>query len=104
MLKLILSFQRPPHHAVKSQFSLYLKRPKGYVSASASIYLRLTVTGKRAEMFTGKEYLPDRWNPDVGLAKGNTEEVKKLNAYLSILQGKLHQYHYLMLATGETIY
>jgi site-specific recombinase XerD len=63
----------------------------------------LTVSGQRAEMSTGKECLPERWNPDAGLAKGSTEDVKSLNAYLSILQGKLHQYHNQLLATGETI-
>jgi len=80
-----------------------LKKPKGYVSGPAPIYLRLTVSGQRAEMSTGKECLPERWNSVAGLAKGNTEEVKSLNAYLSILQGKLHQYHNQLLATGETI-
>ncbi len=80
-----------------------MKKPKGYVSGPAPIYLRLTVSGQRAEMSTGKECLPERWNSVAGLAKGNTEEVKSLNAYLSILQGKLHQYHNQLLATGETI-
>ncbi|MCC7379920.1 MAG: Tyrosine recombinase XerD [Bacteroidetes bacterium ADurb.BinA245] len=84
-------------------FLFYLKKPKGYVSGPAPIYLRLTVSGQRAEMSTGKECLPERWNSVAGLAKGNTEEVKSLNAYLSILQGKLHQYHNQLLATGETI-
>lgn len=84
-------------------FLFYLKKPKGYVLGPVSIYLRLTVNGQRAEMSTGKECLPERWNPAAGLVKGNTEEVKALNAYIYILQGKIHQFHNQLLATGEPI-
>lgn len=84
-------------------FLFYLKKPKSYTSGPVPIYLRLTVHGQRAEMSTGKECLPERWNSAAGLAKGTTEEVKALNAYLSILQGKIHQYHNQLLATGDPI-
>lgn len=84
-------------------FLFYLKKPKSYVSGPAPVYLRLTINGQRAEMSTGKECQPERWNPNAGLARGTTEEVKNLNAYLSILQGKIHQYHNQLLATGEPI-
>ncbi|MBX9893165.1 MAG: site-specific integrase [Chitinophagaceae bacterium] len=84
-------------------FLFYLKKPKGYISGPVPIYLRLTVNGQRAEMSTSKECLPERWNAADGLAKGTTEDIKSLNAHLSILQGKIHQYHNQMLATGEII-
>lgn len=84
-------------------FLFYLKKPKGYISGPVPIYLRLTVNGQRAEMSTSKECLPERWNAAAGLAKGTTEDIKSLNAHLSILQGKIHQYHNQMLATGEII-
>lgn len=93
------------HHTMQSNlnFLFYLKKPKGYVSGPVPIYLRLTVNGQRAEMSTGKECLPERWNSDAGLARGTTEEIKALNAFISILQGKIHQYHNQLLATGEPI-
>ncbi|MGB4774551.1 MAG: site-specific integrase, partial [Daejeonella sp.] len=84
-------------------FLFYLKKPKGYVSGTVPIYLRLTVNGQRAEMSISRECQPERWNSDAGLARGTTEEVKALNAYISILQGKIHQYHNQLLATGEPI-
>jgi site-specific recombinase XerD len=84
-------------------FLFYLKKPKGYVSGPVPIYLRLTVSSQRAEMSTGRECLPERWNSDAGLARGTTDDVKNLNAYLSILLGKIHQYHNQLLATGESI-
>jgi site-specific recombinase XerD len=101
---LILSPQKG-HHTMQSNLSFlfYLKKPKGYISGPVPIYLRLTVNGQRAEMSTSKECLPERWNAAAGLAKGTTEDIKSLNAHLSILQGKIHQYHNQMLATGEII-
>lgn len=84
-------------------FLFYLKKPKGYVSGPVPIYLRLTVNGQRAEMSISRECQPERWNSDAGLARGTTEEVKALNAYISILQGKIHHYHNQLLATGESI-
>ena len=84
-------------------FLFYLKKPKGYISGPVPIYLRLTVKGQRTEISIGRECQPERWNSDAGLARGTTEEVKALNAYISILQGKIHQYHNQLLATGEPI-
>jgi len=84
-------------------FLFYLKKPKGYVSGPVPIYLRLTVNGQRAEMSISRECQPERWNSDAGMARGTTEEVKALNAYISILQGKIHLYHNQLLATGEPI-
>lgn len=84
-------------------FLFYLKKPKGYISGPVPIYLRLTVKGQRTEMSIGRECQPERWNSDAGLARGTTEEVKALNAYISILQGKIYQYHNQLLATGEPI-
>lgn len=84
-------------------FLFYLKKPKGYVSGPVPIYHRLTVNGQRAEMPISRECQPERWNSDAGLARGTTEEVKALNAFISILQGKIHHYHNQLLATGEPI-
>lgn len=84
-------------------FLFYLKKPKNYVSGPVPIYLRITVNSKRAEISVGRECLPEKWNSEAGLAIGSKDDVKALNAYLSILQGKLHQQHSLMIAAGETI-
>lgn len=54
-------------------------------------------------MSISRECQPERWNSDAGLARGTTEEVKALNAYISILQGKIHQYHMQLMATGKPI-
>ena len=90
---------------MQSNFSslFYLKKPKSYVSGPLPISLRITVNGQRTEMSVGKDCLPEKWNSKAGLALGTKDDIKTLNAYLSILQGKIHQQHSLLLAVGETV-
>ncbi len=81
----------------------YLKKPKDYTSGVVPIYLRLTVNGKRAEISTSKDCLPDKWNRDSGHMMGTKEESKVLNTYLDTLQAKLFEVHQKLLAKGDII-
>ena len=81
----------------------YLKKPKDYTSGVVPIYLRLTVNGKRAEISTSKDCLPDKWNRDSGHMTGTKEESKVLNTYLDTLQAKLFEVHQKLLAKGDII-
>ena len=81
----------------------YLKKPKIYISGVVPIYLRLTVNGKRSEISTSKDCLPEKWNKDSGHMNGTKEEAKVLNTYLDTLQAKLFEVHQKLLAKGETI-
>ncbi|MFZ2782864.1 MAG: Arm DNA-binding domain-containing protein [Sediminibacterium sp.] len=103
-MNLILSLQKG-HHTMQSNFNFlfYLKKPKGYVSGPVPIYLRITVDEQRAEMSVGRECLPDKWNSQAGFASGSKEDIKALNAYMNILQAKVHQNHALLLAAGEPV-
>ncbi|HAO08915.1 MAG TPA: recombinase [Chryseobacterium sp.] len=74
-------------------FLFYLKKPKSYLSGAIPIYLRITVNGKRAEITTGRECLPEKWNANAGKAIGTKEETKALNIYLDTLQNKLYKIH-----------
>lgn len=80
---------------MKTNFNLlfYMKKPKNYVSGNAPIYLRITVEGKRSEVFTGRECDPKRWNAAAGRANGIKEEVKSFNAYLDNLQSRVYDAH-----------
>ncbi|AKD02349.1 recombinase [Pontibacter korlensis] len=86
-------------------FSLlfYLKKPKNYTSGPVPIYIRITVTGKRAELTTGRECQPGRWNVAAGRASGNREEIKSLNMYLDKLQAKVYEAHRQLIEAGESI-
>jgi len=70
-----------------------MKKPKYYKSGPAPIYIRITVGGKRAELSTGRDCEPSRWNTQAGRANGTKEDVRTLNAYLNELQMKLHEVH-----------
>jgi len=95
---------------MKTNFSLlfYLKKQKNYQKGPAPIYLRITVTGKRVEMATGRECEPERWNSHAGRGIGTKEEIKVLNSYLDLLQHNVKVAHQTLIEadhriTAETI-
>ncbi|PRY09845.1 site-specific recombinase XerD [Pontibacter ummariensis] len=81
----------------------YLKKPKSYSSGPVPIYLRITIDGKRAEISTGRECEPKKWNSSSGRASGTKETVVSLNAYLETLQAKAYEAHRQLLEEGESI-
>ncbi|TKC56562.1 hypothetical protein FBD94_22880 [Pedobacter hiemivivus] len=68
---------------MKTNFSLlfYLKKSKNYIKGAASIYLRITVEGKRAELATRRECEPEQWNAKAG-------HTKIFNAFLDKMKRK----------------
>lgn len=90
---------------MKINFSMlfYLKKQKNYRAGVASIYLRITVDGQRAEFTTGRECEPSRWNNRARRAIGSKEEIKALNAFLDNLQFKVYEAHRLLLEMNEPI-
>lgn len=81
----------------------YLKKPKAYTSGTTPIYLRITTNGQRAEVSTGREWQPEKWNAGAGRASGTKEDVKALNSYLDTLQGKVYEAHRRLLETEAII-
>ncbi len=81
----------------------YLKKPKAYASGTVPIYLRITTHGQRAEVSTGREWLPEKWNAGAGRASGTKEDVKALNSYLDTLQGKAYEAHRRLLDTESIV-
>ena len=59
----------------------------------APIYLKLAVDGQRAELTTGREYDPVKWNNKSGRAVGNMEDIKSFNAFLDNLQARVYEAH-----------
>ncbi|WP_299819222.1 Arm DNA-binding domain-containing protein [uncultured Pontibacter sp.] len=59
-------------------FSLlfYLKKQKNYRTGPVPIYMRITVSGKRAELATGRAIEPDRWVAAAGRAAGTKATAK----------------------------
>lgn len=90
---------------MKTNFSLlfYMKKSKNYVSGNAPIYLRITVTGQRSEVSTGRDCDPKRWNAAAGRSNGNKEDIRSFNAYLDNLQGRVYDAHRELMEGGEEI-
>ena len=55
----------------------------------ASLYARITVSGKRAEIATHRKVPVDAWNSEAQILSSKTPEAKELNNYLAILKAKL---------------
>jgi integrase/recombinase XerD len=66
----------------------YLKRQKGK-NGKAPIYARITVDGKRAEISVKKQIEIDNWNHGKGMAKGKSEGIKILNAFLEQIRSRM---------------
>lgn len=67
------------------------------------ICLRITTNGQRAEVSTGREWLPEKWNTSSGRASGTKEDVKALNSYLDTLKGKVYEAHRRLIDTEEIV-
>ena len=61
---------------MKTNFSLlfYLKKQKNYESGEVPVYLRITINSKRAEIATGRQCDPKRWNAKSGRMLGSSVE------------------------------
>ncbi|OAQ38985.1 recombinase [Pedobacter psychrophilus] len=90
---------------MKTNFSLifYIRRQKNYVSGPVPIYLRITVNGKRSELSTGRDCLPEEWSSGLGRGHGKKERIKTLNSYLDTLQQKVKVTHNELLGNGKVI-
>lgn len=85
---------------MKRNFNLifFLKKRNDSQIDGLSIYLRITVSKKRAETATGKKCLENEWGN--GQLKGNSLKSKTLNAYLKQLELRIHDAHRILLTLG----
>jgi len=88
---------------MKRNFSLifFLKKGKTDPQGASSIYMRITIDKKRAEMATGKSCLDNQW--DNGQLKGGTSLVKTINLYLRQIESKVHEAHRHLLMCNDDI-
>ena len=82
-------------------FWIYKSRTK--VNGQAPIYCRITVNGKRTQFSVNRDIEPGRWITAAGMAKGNSEEARTLNAYLDMVKGEIHKHYNRLLASSEFI-
>ncbi|WP_162052271.1 Arm DNA-binding domain-containing protein [Pontibacter pamirensis] len=74
----------------KISILFYGKKSKTTTDNLLPIYLRITINGKRLETCTNRNVTPCKWSVEAGRVKGNTEEARRINAYLDILRSKVY--------------
>ncbi|HPW36810.1 MAG: Tyrosine recombinase XerD [Bacteroidetes bacterium ADurb.Bin123] len=70
---------------------LYLRRAKTKKNGEAPIYLRITVDGIRSETPTGRSIIPSKWNADMQMQIGKSEEARTLNHFLDSIRQRISQ-------------
>ncbi len=69
----------------------------------APIYCRITVNGKRAQFSVKRSVDPNKWIAAAGMAKGNSQEARTLNAYLDLVKAEIHKHYNLLLSADKFI-
>lgn len=78
---------------MNDRFSL-LFFPKGNSlskDGKVSIYLRITVNGKRSELSIKRKINPNKWNSIAGRMDGNNEEAYAINRYINAISAKIYK-------------
>jgi site-specific recombinase XerD len=78
---------------MNDRFSL-LFFPKGNSlskDGKVSIYLRITVNGKRSELSIKRKINPNKWNSMAGRMDGNNEEAYAINRYINAISAKIYK-------------
>nr|WP_295799606.1 site-specific integrase [Mucilaginibacter sp.] len=81
----------------------YIRKQKNYKGGAMPIYMRITVSGKRADISVGRDCDPAKWNNHAGRAIGTKDEIKSLNNYLDSLQAKLRNAHQVLIDTNQQV-
>lgn len=86
-------------------FSLlfYIRTDRKNKENEASIYMRITINGQRAEISTKRYIDPDNWDSHSSKAKGYKPKYKELNQYLETLKSSVNIHHSQMVKLGEQI-
>lgn len=83
--------------------SFQVKSSKKNEFGKAPIYARITINDVRTE-FSIKRYIePDKWINKAGMAKGNTDDIKNLNAHIQAVRSKLFQHFNRLLEADKHI-
>ncbi len=78
----------------KSTFAIiFFTRKSRSNTKQLSIYVRITVEGKRAEISLKRCVNSTQWDSTRNRGRGNSEKIRALNAYLDQVYGKLLQCH-----------
>ena len=83
--------------------SFQVKSSKTNEFGKAPIYARLTINEVRTEFSIKRFIEPEKWINKAGIAKGNTEEIKTVNATIVAVRTKLFQHYNRLLEADKLI-
>jgi hypothetical protein len=66
------------------------RQPKNKQNQVNTIYIRLTIDGRREEWSTGRRCQKDEWNSKASRMAGTREEARATNAWLDTLSSRAH--------------
>ena len=87
----------------KISSTFILKSAKTTSKGLIPIYMRVTVDGKRFEISTQKQVGKSKWSTEMRKMKGNSEEARSINEYLTLLSNKLFEAQKQLLLENEVI-
>ncbi len=67
------------------------------------IYVRITLADVRVELSTKRYINPQKWNSVAQKVIGSSEEVKRINCYLKILEQDIYDAHQQIVQEGKAI-
>ncbi len=90
---------------MNNSFSLlfYIKKCKADNNGKANIYLRITLNGQRAELSIRRKVLVDKWNSDMNMARGSSEESLNINRYISTIKNKIYTIEQQYVSEGKPV-
>ena len=83
--------------------SFQVKSAKKNEHGQAPIYVRLTINEVRTEFSIKRFIEPVKWNNQAGIAKGNSEEIRNLNATIVAVRTKLFLHYNRLLESDKFI-
>ncbi|WP_442267787.1 Arm DNA-binding domain-containing protein (plasmid) [Tenacibaculum sp. ZS6-P6] len=81
----------------------YVRKSKDKNATHATIYLRITYDGKRAEASTLRKAPLSKWNSKANKVIGSSIEAKQINRNLDIIKNRIYEIYQKLLEKGEEI-
>ncbi|MEM8937943.1 MAG: site-specific integrase [Bacteroidota bacterium] len=81
----------------------YLKKSDTDTDGMVTVYARITVNGKRAELSLGRRIDEQRWDSRAGKLRGTTLEVSKFNRFLDTVKNRCFEIHDTLLREHQDI-
>jgi len=90
---------------MQNTFSIlfFPKRNNNNLVREASIYMRITVNGRRSELSIHRKINISKWNHKAGKLLGTKQDVKDFNDYLDAIRNKVYNIHQQLIRSGTKI-